>query len=249
MADKKLIRVFEDIFDVGAEGTVSLVGGLVGDTLIGQIAPGVVSTMLAYKQKRAEKNMEMFMREIKEREQILEERLANLEEKGFCTFREKYMCWAADYALDEIQQEKIAYIVNGLVNIAGHEQIQEDLVLTYYDTLKELRIADIVVLKNYADLVPRSYLDLLSELGITQEQYEAIREKLVRMGLLTTRRDEEFDYFYRNVLEIQEYLTALAKGKKAQLRSLKSLSKSDSYMISQYGRDFLGVFLENPQDS
>jgi hypothetical protein len=51
------------------------------------------------------------------------------------------------------RQEKIEYLVNGLINIAAIPDIKEDFILTYYDTLKETRIRDIAVLKFYENIL------------------------------------------------------------------------------------------------
>lgn len=51
------------------------------------------------------------------------------------------------------RQEKIEYLVNGLINIAAIPDIKEDFILTYYDTLKETRIRYIAVIKFYENIL------------------------------------------------------------------------------------------------
>lgn len=52
-----------------------------------------------------------------------------------------------DYVIDEQQEGKIQYTVNGLLYIINHEQTSDDFILIYYDVLKELRMVDISVLR------------------------------------------------------------------------------------------------------
>ncbi len=154
------------------------------------------------------------------------------------------------YIVDEPQEKKICYMVNGIVNLSGHEEIKEDFVLLYYDTLKELRLVDIGILKFYYDIntkfdqdTQKTYSDVLEELGITYEQYDAIRGKLNRMGLLGTKRDAEMDQLVENLNKLKDYIDKVSKGKNAKI-SIKKLFRRDGYTISRFGRDFVCFFLE-----
>lgn len=240
----KFIKDIKDIFDVTAGGTASIVGSVVSETVVGQVLPGVTTAVLAYRQKRTERNMERFFNEIKLREDEFNNRLADLEEKKLFDFKDKYFGLITDYVIDEVQEDKIKYIVNGLVNLASYESIQEDFVLTYYDTLRNLRLADIVVLKFYYNLSynfkGQNYQTVLDETGLDYEQYLAIREKLIRVKLIETRRDNEIGKLFDNVIEIEKFLT----GKNKQKLSLKSLSSFlDNINISKYGANFLKFFV------
>lgn len=91
---------------------------------------------------------------------------------------------------------------------------------------------------NYANAA--SYQDILDEFNIDYDQYNAVREKLVRMGLLKTKYTDDLDKLYKNVLTIQEYLD----GKSKKLKRLERLSKRDSYSISSLGENFIRFFLD-----
>ncbi|MFJ8458910.1 hypothetical protein ACIQ57_07235 [Lysinibacillus xylanilyticus] len=52
-------------------------------------------------------------------------------------------------AIDETQKDKIDFFINGFINIAQCETINEDFVLIFYDLLSELRLVDLTVLKLY----------------------------------------------------------------------------------------------------
>jgi len=235
----KLKKKIEDVFDVGTEGAVSIIGELTGKSLFGTFAPRLTTAFFSYKQKRFEKNINKAIDELKKRETELNERLSAVENRQ--SFIESFeLIW--DYIIEEPQEQKIQYMVNGLVNLAGHEQIKEDFVLFYYDTLSNLRLVDIAILKlyygNYANAA--SYQDILDEFNIDYDQYNAVREKLVRMGLLKNKYTDDLDKLYKNVLTIQEYLD----GKSKKLKRLERLSKRDSYSISSLGENFIRFFLD-----
>lgn len=235
----------EEIFDIAAQPTADIVSAMFLEGIAGTALPGGTSAMLAYKQKRSERMLEKFMIETKKRIDELEEKLVQLEPDRYKEFSGKYFGIVTDYVTDEVQEEKIKYIVNGFINLASMTNVTEDFVLYYYDTLKNLRIVDIAVLKQYYELIPQPYTDILNEFKIEVEQYEAIRKKLARMGLLTTKREKKEDDLYANLLIIQDYLEKVSKGRKAELKKLKRLEKRDSYEISKFGRDFVEFFIKN----
>lgn len=54
--NEEIKKKLKENFDVALEGGTSLISGVLSNTLIGQVAPGIATTYLAYKQKRSEKN-------------------------------------------------------------------------------------------------------------------------------------------------------------------------------------------------
>lgn len=236
-----------DLFDSTREPAAEIACSLLLEGVVGTVVPGVMSSMLAYKQKRQERMFEAFMLELKEKINILEERLIELEPEKLLEIKERYFGMISDYALDEVQEAKIQYIANGFVNIVAMPDINEDFVLMYYDTLKQLRMQDIVVLKFYYENrtlnSERTYIDVLDELNIDYSQYEAIREHLFRLGLFTSRRENKEDELYNNILVLQDTMDKLLKGKKINSFKLKTLDKKDSMLISKFGRDFVEFFI------
>ena len=237
-----------DLFDSAKEPAFNMTCELFLDGVIGTIAPSVVTTYIAYKQKRQEKMYEEFMIQTKGKIEILENRLRSLNENQYYQFKEKFFGLVSDYVFDEIQEEKIQYMVNGLINIASLPNIKEDFILTYYDILKELRIRDIAILKFYADIHnfiedKKTWSDICTELNINYDEYNSIREKLNRVGLLTTKRDLKIDNLYDNILNIQDFLEKLSKGKKCNVKPFKKIDKKDSFQISKFGREFMDFFI------
>lgn len=239
----------KDIFDSAKQPLFDLTCDLVLEGVVGSVVPGVMNTYLSYKQKRQEKMFIKFMEEIESKIEILEERLKNMTPENYIEFRDKYFGLVSDYVLDEVQEEKIKYITNGFINLSQVNHINEDFVLTYYDTLKDLRIIDIAVLNLYYDIYnpfsksEKTFHDILVEYHIDYDQYTAIREKLVRLGVLTTKRENRIDDLYNNILNMQDYLENTYKGKKVKLKPFKRIDKKDSFQISKFGREFIDFFI------
>lgn len=232
-------------FDVGAAGGTSIIGEIAGG-LIGTYVPGVTSIIMSYKQKRFENNVNTLLEQLKMKETEFEKRLSRIEKSGeFVSAFELVM----DYVIEEPQEGKIQFMVNGLLQLSEHEEIKEDFILLYYDTLRDLRFVDIGVMRFYYvekdnDLSSiRTYEDMLNELGVTEKQYTDIREKLVRMGLLSTKRDQEMDKLVEDVNEMKVFLEKTTQGKKAKLSSNK-LTKRDRHVTSKFGRDFINFFVD-----
>lgn len=248
MSDQgKWLKKVKDVLDVSAEGGVSIAGSI-AEGMFGQVAPGLTTIYFSYKQKRSEKNMIRFRDELGVRQNEIVNRLSKSEEK--LNNLDNVIKLVMGYVVDEPQEKKICYMVNGIVNLSGHEEIKEDFVLLYYDTLKELRLVDIGILKFYYDIdtkfdqdTQKTHSDVLEELGITYEQYDAIREKLNRMGLLGTKRDAEMDQLVENLNKLKDYIDKVSKGKNAKI-SIKKLSRRDKYTTSRFGRDFVSFFLK-----
>lgn len=238
----------KDLFDSAKEPAIEMSCELFLEGVAGTVVPGVVTSYLAYKQKRQERMYEEFMIETKQRVRFLEDRLRNLTEEQYKNFKDNYFGLVSDYVFEEVQQEKIKYLVNGLINIAEIPNVNEDFVLTYYDVLKELRVRDIGVLKFYYEsqstiLERENYIDVLEELEIEYEQYNAIREKLLRLGMFTTKRDKKIDGLYKNILNMQDFLENVSKGKKTKLKRFEKIDKRDSFELSKFGKTFVDFFI------
>ncbi len=121
-----------------------------------------------------------------------------------------------EFMLDGVIMEpKIEYFINEFINISSHEEIREDFVLVFYDTLKELRLIDLTVLKLYGCYYlsedqdsNNRYQDVLDQHDISYEQYELVRRNLVRKGILTTKTNT---YLEINLEAIEDAINALQK--------------------------------------
>ena len=154
----------------------------------------------------------------------------------------------ADYASQAKQEDKISFIVNGFVNISGNVISREDTVLMYYDTLDQLTLLDLRVLRVYTHYIwtdeesTETISDIMEEYELDFSQVSMIKEKLTRLGLLESKNDLDMDENMRNVTQ---YLEDVSKGKRnPKLKKLKRISKSESYKLTPYGRKFYMFFAD-----
>ncbi|MBT2636448.1 hypothetical protein [Bacillus sp. ISL-39] len=241
--------------DIAKETITSIVGDMLVDTA-SSLIPGVSGAVQGYKRARFERNIRTFTDELHSK---IEEIRVNLEHK---TIQQKEKIdqlfnYVMDYVIDEQQEEKIQYMVNGFVNITEHEQVSDDFILTYYDVLKELRMVDISVLRLmyssrfiFDQEARETFHDVMERHGISYEQYESVRRNLLRIGLLTTKTDlnikDDLDEIVKKFKELHSYLDKLTnprfKGSLPKLKEPKLKSK-ENFEMSKFGRDFVEFFL------
>lgn len=237
------------------EATPVVVGEMLAGTALealteaaGVAIPGVGNMMLSYKQKKMEYNFELYVSKIVEKQDDINKRLEKLEDQKRIAIQHKYFGLIADYASQAKQEEKIDFIVNGFVNIAGDVIDQEDTVLMYYDTLDQLTLLELRVLRVYTSSMyfsngnVETIPDIMSSCDLDYSQMNMIKEKLARLGLLESKNDADMDENMRNVMK---YLEEVTKGKKnPKLKNLKKISKSESYKLTSYGRKLYLFFSE-----
>ena len=245
--------------DIAKESITSMAGDILVDTA-SSLIPGISGAVQSYKRVRFEKNIKTFTEELHSK---IEEVRLNLESK---TFEQKEQIdqlfqYVLDYVIDEQQEEKIQYMVNGFVNITEHDHVSNDFILTYYDVLKELRMVDISVLRLMSasryvfDQESReTYRDIMYRHGISYEQYEAVRRNLLRIGVLTTRTDlnitDDLKEISKTFKELYSFLDKLTNPKfNRSLPKLKEpkFKSKENFEISKFGRDFVEFFLELEQ--
>ena len=246
----------DTLADIAKESLTSLLGEILVDTA-SSLIPGVSGAVQGYKRARFEKNITTFTGELHSKIEVIR---VNLESK---TDEQKEKIdqlfnYVMDYVIDEQQEEKIQYMVNGFVNITEHDHVTEDFILTYYDVLRELRMVDISVLRLMSTTrftnnqeTRITFQDVMTTHGISYEQYEAVRRNLLRIGLLTTKTDlnitDDLKEISKKFKEIYTYLDKLAnpksKGSLPKLNEPKLRSK-DNFEMSKFGRDFVQFFLE-----
>jgi hemerythrin len=241
--------------DAAKSSITSIVGDLLVDTA-SSLVPGVSGAVQGYKRARFESNITTFTGELHTR---IEEIRVNLEEK---TDEQKEKIdqlfnYVMDYVIDEQQEEKIHYMVNGFVTITEHKEISDDFVLTYYDVLKELRMVDISVLRLmyssryiFDQETRETFQDVMERHGISYEQYESVRRNLLRIGLLTTKTDlnitDDLEEIVKKFKDLYAYLDKLTDPKfKRSLPTLKmpKLKSKENFELSKFGRDFVKFFV------
>lgn len=213
----------------------------------GLVIPGVGNMMLSYKQKRMERNIEKFLKKIVLRQDELNKKLESLEQEQLKSFANDCFGLVADYVPNVRQEEKIDYIVNGFVNLAGTQDVGLDKVMIFYDALDQLSMLEIRTLKMYYmnRYIGRDYEDsivqIMEDYKMDNSQMRMIKEKLERLGLLENRNE---DRIQENVQNMTNYLEDISKGKKnPKLKKMKRILNIDSYRITSFGNRFIEFFV------
>lgn len=226
-----------DIFDIAAEPTLDILSGMFLAGIAGEIVPGLACGIMAYKQKRSEQMFEKFMIEVREKYRDIEERLNNLDKASLEWIGAFAFPVVCDYVLQNRQEEKIKYLVNGLLCISEGKTTSEDLIINFYDTMNALTFADLIVLKKIPNL---TLLDA-QELDIRFKDAGGVTlatQRLQTNGLLEIRIEDAFKDANRNIA-----MNVRQRGREGidLTGSFPSLQPE----ISQYGELFLRFFCKN----
>lgn len=234
-----------EIVESAAENFVSsAVAGVVGE-VAGSLVPGVSGMIMSYKQARFERNIERMISELMGRMDEFNQYFEKLDDEIAFQVRNQYFGIMSDHVADVTQEEKIKFIVNGYINLIKDGHPQEDVVMMYYDTLDELTLLDIRVLKLYTLYINDdrdSIYNVWNDYGIDDTQTNLIKEKLSRLGLIETHKEAEYDKLFDNVKNIIDFLEKLEKGVKNNRLKTSRLTSFKSSELTGYGRRFLKFF-------
>lgn len=262
MKQKKLLdfgqAVGDEAIDIGLSTVLPEVVKTYGDVMVSEgvsiiaseilaaIAPRANSVRLSYKQNRLERNIGIALQKLVDDNQSLANRIAVLEQSlaGQQLLHQSSEL-LLDNIVDEFQENKVKYSVNGYVNLLYTDDANMDMALMFFKTLSELNDLDIRILQQYDYPVQISSDSELSELDYTQVKY--IKEKLVRLGLLRSKNDE---LTAKNLEMIVKYLQDLdkqsgaRKPKDVKVPRFNTIHRTDSYKITSLGRAFLQLISE-----
>lgn len=225
----------QDLTSAAVGPTLDIVADTLVEGVAGAVIPGVGNMILSYKQNRMERRVEETLQMLVDRQDELNAAINSLSKDMTKQIEGKYFEMLMDYAIDEPQEEKIKYLVNGYINVARIQNPQEDVVRSFYDTLAQMNMLDIRVLKLYTFHSDDNYYNIMQAYWIDDSHYRMVQDKLVRLGLIYSKNDEQRD---ENIDSILRYLEDLGKGKKAKLKA-KRVSRSESFRLSGYGNRFI----------
>ena len=205
------------------------------------VAPRVNGIRLNYQEKRFERNVNDALKDLFARIDFIDEKMSLLEQDLKERFRGVYVEWFLDSLYSEKQKDKIKYHSTGFINMM-EPSTTDDIMLYFLDTLNQLTIIDIDVLKMYAS--KETLPNIMESHAIDYDQLKMIKAKLERNGLLECSNDEQRD---ENIDIIVDYLNKRVKEEnrkngtpeKIKLGRTKKVSRSESYRISRLGLDFL----------
>ncbi|WP_156947707.1 hypothetical protein [Virgibacillus alimentarius] len=221
--------------------------------------PGLYGVVQGYKLRRYRENtmkyIDAISLKVDEIQYNMENNWGNYEEKI-----NKLHGIVMDYIENERQVDKVEFFVNGFVNITTHDpdSLSEDFVLTYYNLLNSLSMVDIAVLRDIYFTRTKSFYEVVDEYSIRHDQYKSVQNNLFRLGLLTTKTEQEstsdleklFDSVNGIINHIKDYNSKfenILKGKKKRLPELKEknikMKSKERFGISKFGSDFVRFFL------
>lgn len=240
----EMVDKLKEITEPAVGPVMDMVSGLVLEGTAGAIVPGVGNLILSYKQQRTEKNLEIFISQIVARQDEFNEKLNKLDLEKLQAITKHYFGIITDYVLDVRQQEKINFIVNGYINLTNVSELNDDVVIMYYDTLDQLTLLDIAVLKSHhvKYFGEENNIKFLERLIPGQERL--INEKLLRLGLFSSQREKKME---SNVQNMAIYLQDVQKGKKNSKLKCERIGAFDSYRFTDYGKSFLEFFMNEHQ--
>lgn len=240
---------------IGNEAVSTVIQSLAGGVL-GAIAPAFLGVKMSFQQKRFERNMVRMVSFISQKQAVIEERLNLLTPDVRQKFIDgPYRDVLLDNIISENQEQKVQDNINGFINLMGVETPNDDIVFTFFHTLSELNELDIRILKLYRPYFEKdaecqeSFTDVLRDENIDYSQYNFIREKLCRLGMLYSINEEKRD---ENLEEIGKTLTELIKqmyskkSKEVKAPRIKRILRTESYRITTLGRQYL-EFIDEPQ--
>lgn len=254
---------FENLPEFGAEVAGIIGNEAIGATiqtltggLLGAVAPSLFGVKLSFQQKRFERNMIKMVTSLREKQEIIEQRMNQLNPEVQQKFISgSYRDVLLDNIISENQEQKVQDNINGYINLMGIENPNDDIVFTFFHTLSQMNELDIRILRLYrptyemSEEDQESFQDVMRDEDIDQSQYNFIREKLCRVGMLysknTEKRDENLDILGEKLTELIKQLHS-KKSKEVKTPRLKRITRSESYRITKLGRQYLS-FIEDPQ--
>lgn len=159
---------------------------------IGSIAPYIGSAITTHRINRLKKHLEGYGQRLV----IIEEKLIHKDDKFVQFLQEKVFPFILEDMMNEAQDEKIEFLINGFENIINREFTDQDKIIAYCDVLRQLRIDELKRLITYTQEYKRLGLSNIKHLhpNATKEEYEEYYEnkayaryidnRLINLGLI-----------------------------------------------------------------
>lgn len=240
---------------IGNEAVSAAIQTLTGG-LLGAVAPAFLGVKLSYQQRRFERNIVKMLNAVVQKQDIIEQRLNQLAPDVRQKFIDgPYRDVLFDNIIAENQEQKVQDNINGYINVMGLENPNDDVIFTFFHTLSQMNELDIRILRLYLPTYEmgkeghETFVDVMREENIDESQYNFIREKLCRLGMLDSKnevnRDENLDILGTTLTELIKQLYS-KKPKEVKAPKLKRITRSESYDITRLGRQYL-AFIEEPK--
>ncbi|MHC5250461.1 hypothetical protein [Enterococcus sp. LJL90] len=245
-------------------GAVAEIGGQFMVEVGGNMIPAIGPAISSFRLNKKLKNMHLMMKELSERNNELSVKFQKQSEENKQILDDIFNMMVEKVS-NTWQEEKIKYLVNGYSELLEVENPSFDTAYLYFDTLDKLTILDIETLKlSYRvktmfydiDGNPATYRDVTEKFDIDNSQYNAVRQNLLRIGLLENDYDDKLEQDLKNIIagvdelrDVANSILSVLSGKRnAKLKKLTSKSElklkaKDKLKISKFGIEFIRFFM------
>lgn len=251
--DNELEEKLMDAARASTDGAIdiakTMLGDIVFDGVLGTVAPGVVTSIFSYKQRRLERNLQIFTKKIFERIDIIEEELNNTSITRKKMIKNNFAGIICDYVIEEKEVNKVRYMANGFVSLVQKEKIDESTLIEFYNILLELREIELILLidyhtgKRYKNDTMADYdkgTGYLQKLGLTKEEENYINLKLERLVLLDSRNKQKV---YTALVDIIKKI----EDPERYRNSISFNIYNSRYSITDLGRNIVNFFRDEFQ--
>ncbi|MCI2095543.1 MAG: hypothetical protein LKK07_08340 [Lactococcus lactis] len=251
-------KIKENVPSLIQNGTLQIGTEILGGAMVDTI-PVVGRILTNYYTKKQLHNTEVLLSELSKRVEEIEENLSSKTDDEKVALND-LMGYVYEKASQTIQDEKISYMLDGYINLTKIENVSADITYIYYDTLDQLTILDLSVLKFffkkqvYFENIDGydNYTELMKDFGIEDHQFQAVEKNLYRMSLLEDGGEDDTDKYFKNSMKQMndnfKLLNSYAsKGDARLLRNIKEVKPyrtREHLRISQFGRDFVRFFVK-----
>lgn len=243
LSNEKIINIVAELINmIVSEGSYEFIGNF-----IRAISPRINSIRLSYKQARFERHIVETLKEFKNHLDELENNYNTLSDEIMEKFNSEYLEWFLDNLYEEKQSSKVKYHVNGFIKMMNNE-VNDNLMLMFFNTMNELTELDIDVLKIYDMNSTENLSSLCNKYNLDNYQVNTIKMKLERLGLLEGRNNKQRD---ANLDSIVKYLNELRiqQNKRnpndVKVPKIKKISHFESYSITSLGKTLLTLIYNN----
>lgn len=222
----------------GLIANISSLLGTSGEVTFGEFAPVIGKALQSLKIMKLKKRLDS----CEEKIEIITTKVSTIDDGEFVTLLKDFLFPSIlQYLLDEEEDKKTSYFLNGFEFVIDEKLISESKLLIYYDILRGLRAIEIEYLASLSTV----YKQYRKKINETEEFLEnpfdneefyliisSVESKLEGFGLIkTSRSDSSADTMRRMGQEF---------NKPRYLRS--SLNKNEQAQLTKFGLYFLNMF-------
>lgn len=212
--------------------------GISADTALGDLAPIIGNALQSIKIRKLGKRLNS----CEEKIEIISTKLSVIDDEKFVTLLKEFLFPSIlQHLLDEEEDRKTSYFLNGFEFVIDNKLINESKILIFYDILRELRVVEIEYLSTLS-LAYKQYRKKLRESGervenpFDNEEFSTMKHtievKLEGLGLIkTSRSDSAKDSFN---LMVKKLNTPPYLGSRTVIK--------DEVYITNFGNEFLKMF-------